>query len=194
MSRETAKSDDIAKPLLSHFQSIRVGVLSVFFALSITMMAHIHGRNRVETSLKTQPSFGKESEAGMRRLLSQSSGLDEDDYYSIGMSVKESRPVNDPEVIEVEKSFRKSFNELRRKNCASFKVYNIQGRIQFAKRSMGKAGLVQYDLEVVFGNETVFARISKGKRADKSSFELVSSVPAPCDDGVDDQIAISSAG
>jgi hypothetical protein len=108
--------------------------------------------------------------------------------------VGESILVGDPEVIEVEKYLRQSFNEIRRLNCSSFQNYDGQGSVQFVKRSAGKGGATQYDLEVVFGKETVFARISKGKSAAKKSFQLDSSVPGPCDDGVDTQLAISLAG
>jgi hypothetical protein len=192
MSRET-QTEGTAKPLVgplfSYYQSIRVGVLAIFFALSITMMAHKHGRNRLTPSLQTQSSFGMATESSMRKLLSEAADLDEDVHSIIGISVKESRPVNDPEVIEVEKFLRESFNEERRLNCASLKVHKEHGHIQFVKRSMGKEGVVQYDLEVVFGEETVFASMQA-----KPSFQIVSSVPAPCDDGVKDEIAVSLGG
>ena len=199
MNGETVQpEEDTGKPLLSYHQSIRRGILSVFFTLSIMVMAHKHGRNRLAISLETQSSFGigKETVSSMRKLLSVSSDSVEADHSSLGIPIEEKRPLNDPEVIEVEKFLRKSFNVERRLKCTSFKVYNNQGHIQFAKRSRGKEGFARYDLEVIFGNETVFARISssKGKGAGKPSFKIVSSVPAPCEDGVSDQIAVSSAG
>ncbi len=194
MSEETAKAEVVAKPILSFYQSIRVAILSVFFALSITMMAHKHGKVRLATSLQTLSPFNKETEYRMRKLLSEPSALDDDDHSNIEIPLRESRPVNDAEVISVENALRKSINEERRFNCASFKVHNNPGRIRFAKRSFGKGGRVRYELEVTFDDETVFARISKGKGAAKTSFKIDSRVPAPCEDGVNESIAVSFAG
>jgi hypothetical protein len=191
---DEAEDDTAAKPLLSFSQSIRVAMFSVFFALSITMMAQKHGRDRL-TSIETQLPFSKETEYRMRKLLSEPSDLDDDEQSSIGMSMKERRPVNDPEVIAVESSLRQYINEGRRLNCASLNVHDEPGIIQFAQRSAGKGGLVRYDLEVTFGNETVFARMSKRKGADKkTSFQMDSLVPAPCEDGIGDQLAVTFAG
>ncbi len=194
MWEDTAQAEVAAKPILSFHQSIRVAILSVFFALSITMMAHKHGKVRLATSLQALSPFDKETEYRMRKLLSEPSDLDDDDNSNIEIPLKESRPVNDAEVIAVENALRQSINEERRLNCASFKVHNNPGRVRFAERSFGKGGRVRYDMEVTFDDETVFARISKGKGAAKTSFQIDSRIPAPCEDGVNESIAVSFAG
>ncbi len=60
------------------YQSTRVALLSVFSALSITMMAHKHGSIRQSstqsTSLEKNP-FDTESVYGMRKLLSADKGF-----------------------------------------------------------------------------------------------------------------------
>jgi hypothetical protein len=180
------------KCFLSHSQSIRVTVFSAVFAFSITMMAHKHRRNHTSASLETQSQLGGEAISTLRRLLSEPSNTDQNDPSKNKVSVEEIIPVNDPDVIEVEKFLRKAFNEERRSNCAAFKSYVVPGHLQFAKSSKGKGDSAQYSLEVDFGDVVVFARIAEGKG--KSKYTLLSSIPNPCDAEMVGQLAVSNAG
>ena len=175
---------------LVYDQSIRVAVISVLFTSSITLLVYHQGSNHRATSLRTQTPSDSEAGYNMRKLLSAPPG---DGKSSNGLPVDLMIPVKDPAVIEAEKFLRQAFNIKRQATCASIKSYDAPGSVQFAKISTGKGGAVRYRLEVVYGNETVFARIAS-KGAAINTFVLVSSIPSPCDGGLEGQPAVSFAG
>jgi hypothetical protein len=120
-------------------------------------------------------------------------------------------PVDNPLVVRAAEALRISINSQRRLNCPALHAYDEPGVIKYAKRGIVASGGGQYRLEVVFGNDVVFGRVvhlPKNRQLidptaqtaldDPSNldgrFELLSSVPGPCDDGVPEQLAVSAEG
>jgi hypothetical protein len=186
MKSSNLKEAKSIKLFLAYDQSIRVAVIAVIFTFSITLLAYQNGNNHMTTTLRTQTP-GNGAGNTMRKLLSVPSASSNESKVNVMM------PVKNPAVIEAEIFLRKSINVKRQSTCASFKSYNSPGYVQFAKMSTGKRGAVKYSLEVVYGNETVFARIAS-KEAAKNKFELVSCIPSPCDGGLEGRPAVSFAG
>ncbi len=112
--------------------------------------------------------------------------------------IEENVAIDDPMAMQAVEALRNSFNSPRRVNCTSTAQYDKSGVIQFAKRSITRNGSVIFTVEVVFGNDSVFARIStRSERTDLDGgqkFQVVSSVPGPCEIEPQQQLAISSRG
>ena len=123
----------------------------------------------------------------------------------------ENMPEDDPLVERAAEAVRINFNSERLAKCPALKAYDTPGKIEYAKRGMAADGSGQYKLEVVFGNDVVYARIAhlpeRKQTIDPTvqsalddpdnlagQFSLVSSVPHPCDDAVPEQLAVSAAG
>jgi hypothetical protein len=120
-------------------------------------------------------------------------------------------PVDDFHALRAAEALRMNFNAARLANCPATRSYDEPGKIQYAKRGMVGNGLSQYKLEVVFGNDVIFARLAhldeSAQTVDPSTlmalndtdnlngrFQLMSSIPGPCEDAVPEQLAISVAG
>jgi hypothetical protein len=120
-------------------------------------------------------------------------------------------PVDDAKVTRAADALRISINSARRANCPATRPYDDAGRVVYARRGIVADGKGQYRLEVVFGNDVVHARIAH-LAAEKQivdpagmaalddpdnlegRFEIMSIVPAPCENGVPQQLAVSATG
>jgi hypothetical protein len=119
--------------------------------------------------------------------------------------------IDAPEVKQAAEALRINFNAERVAKCPAMRSYDEPGTVKYAKHGIAEDGKSQYRLEVVFGNDVVFARIAHLPRSDQlvdptmqaqlgdtdnlnGRFLLVSSVPAPCEDGVPEQLAVSAEG
>jgi hypothetical protein len=111
---------------------------------------------------------------------------------------EENVAIDDPMAMQAVEALRESFNIQRRVSCSSTAQYDKPGVIQFAKRSITRNGSASFTVEVVFGNDSVFARISTcAERTDLDGgqkFQVVASVPGPCEIEPQQQLAISSRG
>ena len=120
-------------------------------------------------------------------------------------------PVDDPYALRAAEALRMNFNAARLINCPATKTYDVPGKVQYAKRGMVGDGKSQYKLEVVFGNDVVFARLAhlgeSRQTVDPSTimalddtdnlngrFQLMTSTPGPCEDAVPEQLAVSASG
>ena len=120
-------------------------------------------------------------------------------------------PVDDPSVVRAAEALRIAFNSRRRLTCPALHSFDEPGTVKYAKRGLAAGGKSQYRLEVVFGNDVVLARLAHLPKSQQTvdptaqatlddptnldgRFELVSSVPGPCDDGVPEQLAVSATG
>ena len=121
-------------------------------------------------------------------------------------------PVDDPKVLRAAEALRIAFNSQRRQNCPALRPYDQPGKIKYAKRGMGDEGLGIYKIEVVFSdNDVVLGRVGHLPRSQQlvdpeaqaalndtrnldGRFELLSSVPGPCDNGIPEQLAVSATG
>jgi hypothetical protein len=123
----------------------------------------------------------------------------------------ENVPVDDPNVARAVEALRLSFNADRLAKCPATRAYDEPGRVVYAKRGLAADGKSQYRLEVVFGNDVVFARIvhlakseqmvdpaSQQELSDPSNlngrFALLTSTPGACDSAVAEQLAVSAEG
>ncbi len=151
-------------------------------------------------------------EAVIKKLGSETFG-NSDGYISSDndADAMEMMPIDDPKVVRAAEALRFSFNSQRRHDCPARSEITKPGTIKYAKRGMVTDGYGQYKMEVAFGNEVVLARIShlpKNKQlTDPASqtalddpknldgrFELLSSVPKPCENGIAEQLVVSATG
>jgi hypothetical protein len=150
--------------------------------------------------------------AVIEKLASQTFG-NTDGYISSDndADAMEMMPIDDPKVVRAAEALRFSFNSQRRHECPARSEITKPGNIKYAKRGIVVDGYGQYKMEVAFGNEVVLARIShlpKNKQlTDPASqtalddpknldgrFELLSSVPKPCENGIAEQLVVSATG
>ena len=120
-------------------------------------------------------------------------------------------PVDNPLVARAADAIRISINSRRRLDCPALHAYDEPGIVKYAKRGIVASGGGQYRLEVVFGNDVVFGRVvhlpkdrqlidptAQTALDDPTNldgrFELLSSVPGPCEDGEPEQLAVSAEG
>ena len=120
-------------------------------------------------------------------------------------------PVDNPLVARAADAIRISINSQRRLDCPALHAYDEPGIVKYAKRGIVASGGGQYRLEVVFGNDVVFGRVvhlpkdrqlidptAQTALDDPTNldgrFELLSSVPGPCEDGEPEQLAVSAEG
>jgi hypothetical protein len=160
--------------------SLRVVILSLFvLALAIvTFIAHTRIPDGIPIVAHRNTEYG---------ILLPDPGYTEENVA-----------VDDPMTMQAVEALRDSFNIQRRVSCSCAAQYDKPGVIQFAKRSITRNGSVIFTFEVVFGNDSVFARIStRSERTDLDGgqkFQVVSSVPGPCEIEPQQQLAISSRG
>ena len=98
----------------------------------------------------------------------------------------------DQRVTKAEEAVRSAFNVERTASCKKLPVYRQPGTIQYLIRSTEPNGSTTYLMEILFGNETVFARVMVS--ANKTAFKVLSSTPGPCSTGIEDQLAVSLLG
>jgi len=120
-------------------------------------------------------------------------------------------PVDDPRVIQASSALAQYINSNRASDCPTKTAVadDATKTIVYAKRGMGDGGRGQYRLEVLFGNEVVFARIAhltkddqlvdpSNKQDDPNNYDgryaVVTVTPDPCGDAVADQLAVSATG
>ena len=99
----------------------------------------------------------------------------------------------DPLVLQAGEVIRNAFNSQRTAACASINLYNARGTVQYAKRAEMN-GTVYYTLEVAFGGEVVFSRVKLLPKSLSAKFQLIFSIPGPCESGVQEQLAVSAFG
>jgi hypothetical protein len=162
---------------------VRVGISVIFIAaLAITGIAYTR-RNDENTNHLLMGTFGGgAARRSMPMLL---------DQHSLNlMSVS----ISDPSIMQAEKAIRTAFNIERNKSCASKNMSDVQGEILYARKEMALNGTVLYTLEVNFNDEVVFARVAMQPGTVDTHFQLISSIPGPCDDELLDQLAVSELG
>ena len=102
--------------------------------------------------------------------------------------------VADPLIVQAGGAIRTAFNIERNKTCPSKKIYKVQGAIQYARKAVASNGTFLYTLEVSFNDEVVFARVAMSPKKVGTRFQLIFSIPGPCEDRPQDQLAVSSLG
>ncbi len=102
--------------------------------------------------------------------------------------------ISDPLVVQAEKAIRTAFNIERNKTCASKNISDVPGEIQYARKAMALNGTVLYTLEVNVDDEVVLARLAMLPNKVSTEFQLIFSVPGPCDGTLQDQLAVSALG
>jgi hypothetical protein len=103
-------------------------------------------------------------------------------------------------IANAAKFVRLSYNELRKSKCSKARVISNIKKIQSVQESFGSNGTRQYTMEIVFDTDVVLATIehvpnrSDAESTQNQTFFLISSAPGPCDFGVQERLAVSSAG
>ncbi len=113
--------------------------------------------------------------------------LDSLDVRTVSVSI------SDPLIVQAEAAIRNAFRIERNKSCASKNLY-VQGGIQYARKAAALNGTVLYTLEVSYDDEVVFARVSMLSNAVGTRFQLIYSIPGPCEGGPQEQLAVSALG
>jgi hypothetical protein len=163
---------------------VRVGISVVFIAaLAITGIAYT---KRHQTDIDPHLLIGTLDDGAARRSIPNLSDPDSLDLGSVSVSI------SDPLVIQAEKAIRTAFNTERNKSCVSKNISDVQGEIQYARKAMALNGTVLYTLEVNFDDEVVFARVVMLPSKVGTRFQLIFSIPGPCDGGPLDQLAVSA--
>mmetsp|Transcript_41868 Transcript_41868/g.87501 ORF Transcript_41868/g.87501 Transcript_41868/m.87501 type:complete len:192 (-) Transcript_41868:9-584(-) len=161
----------------------RVGIsIVVIAALAITGISYSRRR---DADLKPHQMTGTFNGGAARRSMPNL--LDQDSLGVRSVSVS----ISDPLIVQAEAAIRTAFNIERNKTCASKNLY-AQGGVQYARKAMASNGTVIYTLEVNYDDEVVFARV--GMLPVGTRFQLISSIPGPCDGGPQDQLAVSALG
>ena len=161
---------------------------------------------------ETNGASGAKLDCDISDLASRTFG-NQNHYISTAMDtdLMETVPTDDPDVLRAAEALRINVNAARLHNCPATKSYDEPGMVEYAKRGMVGDGKSQYKLEVVFGNDVVFAHLAhlgwREQTVDPSSlmalndtdnlngrFKLMSSTPGPCEDAVPEQLAVSVAG
>ncbi len=169
----------IAKCFLS--RSLRVIIL-VFLVLALAIMAIVLHARSGEGIIKIVAKTGK----GTRLLLADP------------ICTEEHVAIDDPMAMQAVETLRTIYNAQRRVTCTATEQYNQPGAIQFAKKLIARNGTLTFAVEVVFGNDSVFARISTRSERNESNggqkFQIFSSVPGPCEIEPRKQLAVPARG
>ncbi len=164
---------------------VRVGISIVLIAaLAITGISYTR---RHDADAKEHLSVAIDGGAS-RRSMPDLLGPDSLDLISVSVSI------SDPLVVQAKKAIRTAFNLERNKSCALKNLSDVQGEIQYARKAMALNGTVMYTLEVNFDDGVVFARVAMLPTKVGSQFQLIFSIPGPCDGGPLDQLAVSALG
>ena len=165
----------------------RIGVLTMLCtAVAVTLMAYT--RSKAGAHTQTFPAPREIPDDSTRRSsLSESDLLDQ---LSIAVSVA------DPLVLRAGEAARSTFNTQRRADCPSIGTYNKSGAIQYAKKAVETNGTALYTLEVVFGRTAIYARVALQPSTKNTTayFQLLLSIPGPCEAEAPDQLAVSALG
>lgn len=119
--------------------------------------------------------------------------------------------IDDPTVLRAAEALRININSARLAKCPEKKPYEEEGKIEYAKKGLTAQGKSQYRMEVVFGTDAVLGRIAHLPRSEQvvdpgtqaalndtenlnGRFVLMSITPGPCDDAVEEQLAVSASG
>jgi hypothetical protein len=163
-------------------QFVRAGVSIVLIAaLAITGIAYARSPDDDGVNHQSKGTFdGSASRRSMPNLF------DEDSLDLMSVS--------DPLIVQAEEAIRTAFNIERNKTCASKNHYGVPGAIQYARKEVALNGTVMYTLEVNFDDDVVLARVAMLPNTVGKQFQLNFSIPGPCDDGPQDQLAVSALG
>ena len=167
----------------------RIGVLTLLCtAVAVTLMAY--ARSKSDAQAQQIFPIPREIPNNSRRSTSSLSESDLLDQLSVAVSVA------DPLVLRAGEAVRNAFNIQRRTDCPSIGTYNKSGAVQYAKKAVETNGTVLYTLEVVFGSTAVYARVALQPSTKNTAayFQLLVSIPAPCEDKAPDQLAVSALG
>jgi hypothetical protein len=165
---------------------VRVGISVVLIAgLAVTSIAYAR---RHDADIAQHLLMGTFDGGAPRRSKPNLLGLDSLDLRGVSVSI------SDPLVVQAEKAIRNAFNMDRNNSCASKNLSDVQGEIQYARKAMALNGTVMFTLEVNFDDEVVFARVAMLPDKVDTQFQLIFSIPGPCDGGLQDQLAVSALG
>lgn len=99
-------------------------------------------------------------------------------------------------VLQAAEYLRVTFNSERRVLCKSAPLFTAGGEIQVFHRLARANRLIEYGIEITFGNSTFYVKVAVISNISESNsstaFKLLWSAPAPCENSVHDQLAISS--
>ena len=171
-------------------------VVSIFIGAVICLMAYtLELTSKVETSLKpTNTLLTDDSDMLNRIFVSEALGS----HLALAMKPASltistiSSFGQDQRVTKAEEAVRSTFNTERSASCKKLPVYRQPGTIQYLIRSTEPDGSATYLMEILFGNEAVFARVMVS--ANNTAFKVLSSTPGPCSTGIEDQLAVSLLG
>ena len=99
---------------------------------------------------------------------------------------------HDHTTIQAAEMVRSTFNRHRLADCSSLPEYDRPGAIQYTIKWTDSKGRVMYSMEILFGEEVVFAQVAL--LSNNSKFQLLSSTPEPCTYGIEDQLALAFQG
>ncbi len=167
----------------------RIGALTMLCtAVAVTLMAYAKSKSVAHT--QTFPAPRQIPSDRSRRSTSSLTEGDLLEQLSVAVSVA------DPLVIRAGEAVRNTFNTQRRADCPSVGSYNKSGAIQYAKKAVEPNGTALYTLEVVFGSHAVYARVALQPSTKNATayFQLLLSIPGPCEAEAPDQLAVSALG
>ena len=162
----------------------RVGFALICAAIAITIIACSKNNTTALNSGHFSPSLPIES----RRSIPSQYEQDSLDLNSVLVSVA------DPLVIQAGEAIRNAFNAQRQSSCASLGLYGTKGAVQYAKKAVASDGTVLYTLEVVFDTSAVFARVALLPSVVGAKFQVIFSIPGPCEGEMQEQLAVSALG
>jgi hypothetical protein len=157
----------------------------VISALAITGISYTRRR---DADFKTHQLVGTFDVGAARRSMQMLQDQDLLNLRSVPVSISDSL------ILQAEKALRTAFNIERNKSCASKNLSDVQGEILYARKATALNGTVLYTLEINFGDAVVFARVALLPNTGDNQFQLISSIPGPCDVGPLDQLAVSALG
>jgi hypothetical protein len=163
----------------------RIGFTLISAAIAITVVAFARSKIPVENATVGIPSGPYDTSRRSTALSSKHDLLDRN-------SVLISAP--DPLAIQAGEAVRIAFNAQRTEECKSMDLYHAQGAIQYAKKAEESNGTVHYTLEIVFDGDAVLARVDMLPDSRGATFQLIFSIPAPCESGLREQLAVSALG
>ncbi len=165
---------------------VRAGISIVLVAaLAITGFAYTR---RHDADLKQHLLIHTLNGGATRRSIPNLFDQDALDLRSISVSI------SDPLIVQAETAIRTAFNTERNKSCVSKNRYDVHGTIQYARKATALNGTVLYTLEINFDDEVVFARVAMLPNTGFNQFQLIFSIPGPCEGGPLDQLAVSALG
>jgi hypothetical protein len=179
MQTYTPKSTASCAPMVA-----RVGFALISAAIAITIIAYAKSKT---AALKSDDSAESLPTSSRRSIPSQYE-QDALDLSSILVSAA------DPLVVQAGEAIRNAFNAQRTTVCASMKLYSAVGAIQYAKKAVALNGTVLYTLEIVFGTNAVLARVALRQNNVGAKFQVIFSIPGPCEGRIQEQLAVSALG